>query len=392
VNRTPRAAYAVLGTAISVVLLLLLAYSIADLLVLFFVAVLFAVYLTALTDAFQRRARVPRHLGIGLALGVTGLAAGGLAGLLVPPVVDQGHELVVALPRQLARWEASVLAWAERNPGLARVLGPVSADRGYVDRIFEQIGSYFAGVVPYVFSGIRAVIHFVSILILGIYLAVRPDLYREGVLALTPPRVRPLARDILRELGDTLRAWLAGQAMAMTVLGILTWIGLEALGVPYALAFGVFAGVAAIVPFFGTIVSTALPALFVLSTDGPWLALGVLAWGVIVHLVEANLVAPLIMQVRVELPPVLTIFSVLVMGELLGVVGLLVAVPVLATLLVLVRRIYVGQILGDDLRSAEPVLKPVREETAGANLPADGTPETAEGAETHRSAAEETAE
>lgn len=340
-----RGAYAILGTAIFVVLLLLFAYSIADLLLLFFIAVLFAVYLTAATDGCERRLRLPRRAGIGLALAVSAIALAGIGILIVPPVVDQTQDLVRALPRQLALWEHDVLRWVERNPTLARVLGPVSADQSYFDRVFQQVSSYFAGVVPYVFSGIRATIHFVSVLIIGIYLAIRPTLYRDGVLALTPPKYRPLAGEILRDLGRTLRAWLAGQAMAMTVLGVLTWVGLEILRVPFALAFGVFAGVAAIVPFFGTIVSTLLPALFILSSGGIWLALLVVGWGVVVHLVEANFVAPLIMQQRVELPPVLTILSVLVMGKLLGLVGLLVAVPVLATSMVLIRKIYVGQVL-----------------------------------------------
>lgn len=342
---TRRSAYALLGTAIFVVLLLLFAFSIADLLLLSFIAILFAVYLTATTDWLERRFRMPRRAGIALALVVTAIALAGLGVLIVPPVVDQSQELVRALPRQLAQWEQDILTWIEQNPTLERLLGPVSAGQSYFDRVFQQVSTYFAGVVPYVFSGIRATIHFVSVLIIGIYLAIRPTLYRDGVLALTPPQYRPLAREILRDLGRTLRAWLAGQAMAMTVLGILTWIGLELLGVPFALAFGVFAGLAAIVPFFGTIVSTLLPALFVLSSAGVWLGLLVIAWGVVVHLVEANFVAPMIMQHRVELPPVLTILSVLVMGKLLGLVGLLVAVPVLATALVLVRRIYVEQIL-----------------------------------------------
>lgn len=361
-----RAAYAILATAIIAVLLLLFAYSVADLLLLSFIAVLFAVYLTAVTDGFERRFRVPRRLGIALGLTLTAIGLTGLGVLIVPPVVDQAQQLVNALPRQFTLWEEDILGWVEKNPTLARILGPVPSEGSYFDRIFRQVSSYFAGVVPYVFSGIRAVIHFVSILIIGIYLAIRPVLYRDGVLTLTPPAHRDLARDILSDLGGTLRSWLVGQAMAMTVLGVLTWIGLEVLRVPYALAFGAFAGVAAIVPFFGTIVSTLLPALFVLSSGGVWLGLLVIAWGVVVHLVEANLVAPLIMQRRVELPPVLTILSVLIMGKLLGVVGLLVAVPVLASALVLVRRIYVGRVLGGEAPRERPRLVGPQAEPGGS--------------------------
>ena len=128
----------------------------------------------------------------------------------------------------------------------------------------------------------------------------------------------------------------------MAVLGILTAIGLSILGVPYALTFGVFSGIAAIVPFFGTLLSTILPALFVLNTPaGSTRSLLVLGLGVVIHLIEGNLVAPMVMSEQVDLPPVLSILGVLIMGELLGALGLLIAVPTLAILMVLIRRIVV---------------------------------------------------
>jgi predicted PurR-regulated permease PerM len=130
----------------------------------------------------------------------------------------------------------------------------------------------------------------------------------------------------------------------------LTAIGLYALRVPFWLPFGVFSGLVAIVPFFGTLVSTTLPALFVLNGTGfgtlsPFEhALLVVSLGVVVHLIEGNLVSPLRMSRRVDLPPVLTIMSVLVMGSLLGGMGLVVAVPTLAVVMVVVRRILITRI------------------------------------------------
>jgi predicted PurR-regulated permease PerM len=182
--------------------------------------------------------------------------------------------------------------------------------------------------MPYVFSGIGVLIHVVSVLIMGIYLAVKPSLYREGIVALTPPAYRDLARDILDDLGHTIRAWLVGLGISMLVLGLFTWMGLVLLGVPYSLAFGVFTGLAVIVPFFGTTK-----------------ALLVILLGVVVHVFEANVVAPMVFEKKVELPPVLTILSILVAAKLLGVVGLVVAVPILATAMVLVRRIFVHRVL-----------------------------------------------
>jgi predicted PurR-regulated permease PerM len=125
---------------------------------------------------------------------------------------------------------------------------------------------------------------------------------------------------------------------------------LYVLNVPYWLAFGVFTGLVAIVPFFGTLLSTTLPALFVLNgtgylrLSGVGHALLVASLGVLVHLIEGNVVAPLVMSKKVDLPPVLTITAVLVMGGLLGPLGLVVAVPTLAALMVIVRRILITRI------------------------------------------------
>ena len=156
---------------------------------------------------------------------------------------------------------------------------------------------------------------------------------------------RDLVRDVASDLGQTLRSFIIAQLTAMAILAVLTAIGLYALDVPYWLAFGVFTGVAAIVPFFGTLVSTVVPALFVLGGEGSGFhAFLVIVLGVVIHLIEGNIVAPLLMSKRVELPPVLTIMSVLVVGMLLGAVGLLVAVPLLAVIMVVVRRILIHRI------------------------------------------------
>jgi predicted PurR-regulated permease PerM len=153
----------------------------------------------------------------------------------------------------------------------------------------------------------------------------------------------------------------------MVVLGALTWIGLELLGVPYALAFGVFTGAVAIVPFFGTLFSTLLPALFVLGTGGVMHAFWVVLLGIGVHAFEANIVAPMIMERQVHLPPVLSILAVLVMAHLLHLVGLLVAVPVLAVVMVVGRRVYVHRVLeGKGFRRA------VRDRPVELRLPNDG--------------------
>src|SRR5213593_239944 len=192
---------------------------------------------------------------------------------------------------------------------------------------------------------------------MALYLTSQPTVYRNGLLSLVAPRHRPIAVRILQDLSATLKAWVVGQLIAMSVLAMLTAIGLWILGVPYWLAFGIFTGLVAIVPFFGTLISTILPALFMVAS-GDWLTvLLVLLLGVLVHVFEANVVVPRIMQRKVDLPPVLTISSVLIMGTLLGAIGLIVAVPVLCVTMVLIRHILHGEIYGEPGRLKPAVLR-----------------------------------
>ena len=207
--------------------------------------------------------------------------------------------------------------------------------------------------MPYLKGGVEVLIEGVSVLVMAIFLARHPGDLRGRGGRPGPAARRPLARAILRDLNVTLRAWVIGQIIAMVLLAALTTLGLWALGMPYFLAFGVFAGVAAIVPFFGVLLSTVLPALFALGAFGVTKALLVAALGVVVHLIEANFVAPVVMERQVNLPPVITIAGVLLIGKLFGLGGLIIAVPILALVMILVRHILLGEVYGDPVSAAD---------------------------------------
>lgn len=332
--------YSVLIATIFAILLLLFVKSVADVLLMVFVAALFSLYLGGIADFLQGRFNLPRGLGLAIAMLLTVLLAGGVGYLVVPPVLKQTQELISVFPKQITAWTASLRELVTKYPVLSQVIHPDE-----VQRQLAGLATHASSVVPAVLNFLQGFIDLSAILVMGIYLASRPELYREGIIALAPPVHRELVRDILGDLKRSLRAWIGGQMIAMVTLGILTWIGLVLLKVPYALAFGVFTGAAVLVPFFGSLLSTLLPALMVVGTGGLGQALLVVLLGVVIHVIEGNLIHPIVMERRVHLPPVLSITSVLVMGELLGLIGLLVAVPVLATTIVIVRRIYVHRLL-----------------------------------------------
>jgi predicted PurR-regulated permease PerM len=271
-----------------------------------------------------------------------------LGWILIPPVVTQTQGLINALPDFIISWERGLDNLALRLPFLKDAIG--TGDNRIITAVYERVSGMFGDVVPRVFSLVHAAIDVFAVGVMGIYLALHPALYREWLIALFPPIHRDLVRDVLGDLGNTLRAYIVGQLTAMAVLAALTWLGLYILGVPFALAFGIFTGLVAVVPFFGTLLSTILPALFVLNgpsfhgMSGGMHATLVILLGVVVHLFEGNIVAPLVMSKKVDLPPVLTIMSVLVMGKILGPLGLIVAVPTLAAIMVVVRRILITRI------------------------------------------------
>ena len=338
----------ILTAATLTVLLLWLFGAAAEVFLLLFIGILLSLYLGAATDFVTRRLRFPR--GLAFAVALTGTLAGivGLFWLLVPPVVEQTRSLIGVLPVYLTAWESRLQEFAARFPALQDVVKP--GDHQLVTAVYEQVTSLADGALPKIAAVLHVGINIFSVAVMAIYLALHPGVYREWLIALFPPVHRDLVRDVLGDLASQLRSWIVGQLFAMFTLALLTAVGLYLLKVPYWLTFGIFTGAVAIVPFFGTLVSTLLPALFVLGGEGIWgfgpggHALLVVLLGTVIHVVESNVVIPLIVANRVHLPPVLTIMSVLVVGKLMGASGLLVAVPALVTTMVVVRRILVNRI------------------------------------------------
>jgi predicted PurR-regulated permease PerM len=338
----------ILTATVLTVLLLWLFGKAAHVLILLFIGVLLALYLGALRDFLMRHLRIPPRLAYVSALLLT---IGGLTllfAILVPPVMEQTQQLFRVLPNYIAAWESGIDRAIGRIPALRDTWRP--GEHRIYRAILEQLGQSAQNVVPRLFGVVHGAINVFSVVVMGIYLSLQPALYREWLIALFPPIHRDLIRDVLGDLGDTLRSWIVGQLFAMFVLGVLTMIGLYALRVPYPITFGVFTGLVAIVPFFGSLLSTTLPALFVLNGTGVWgfgpvtHAVFVILLGTVIHIAEANVVAPLVMAKKVDLPPVLTVMAVLITGTLLGPAGLLVAVPTLAVIMVVMRRILITRI------------------------------------------------
>jgi predicted PurR-regulated permease PerM len=345
-----------IGRLLLVIALVALAIKTVDVLLVVFLAVILAIYLDALADLLRGRFGMPHPLGLTLGVAATLGALVGTILLIAPPVTNQVQDLLTNTPRYLASLDANINGLIRSIPVLRRSAAPgADGQPGLLATALGEVLTFLRGAaVPYLKGSVELLIEGVSVLVMAIFLARHPDVYVDGVVALAPPARRPLTRAILRDLNLTIRAWVLGQIIAMVLLAALTTLGLWVLGIPYFLAFGVFAGVAAIVPFFGVLLSTLLPALFALGAFGLTKALLVAALGVVVHIIEANFVAPVVMERQVNLPPVVTIAGVLLIGKLFGLAGLIIAVPILALVMILVRHILLGEVYGDQIEAVGP--------------------------------------
>ena len=353
-----------LGWILLAVIVVALLVRTVDVLIIVFLAIILAVYLDAVSGFLQRKLGVPRTLGLAAAVALT---LGGLVGvvfLIAPAVAGQVQDLIANLPQFLTELDQSINRLFRSIPVLRRGVTEGAGPGILATSLNELVGVLRGAVVPYLKGGVELIILVISVFVMGIYLARNPSTYVEGLVALIPPERRRLARVILYDLKHTLHAWVVGQLIAMVLLAALTTLGLWILGIPYFLAFGVFAGVAAIVPFFGTLFSTLIPALFALGVAGLPKAIAVALLGIGVHLIEANFVAPVVMERQVNLPPVITIAGVLLIGKLFGLAGLIVAVPILAFVMVLVRHVLMGEVYGDPIAEAKP----------SGTVPADAEP------------------
>ncbi len=325
-------------TAIAV-LLLLLAWSAIDLLLLIFAGVLLAVFLRGLSDVVSTH--TPLSAGWAMVVVVVALVAVIAVGgwLLAPLVANQVDQLSAEIPTAAGQLRQRVehFRWGRRL--LAQV--PAPAD------LAPRTGNLVSRVTGVFSTALGALVNSVIVLFTGLYVAAEPGLYRSGLVHLVPVAKRKRAQEILSAVAYALRSWEVGTLISMTVVGVLTWLGLWLLGVPLALTLGLIAGLLEFIPNLGPILS-GVPAVLLALVQGPTQALYVVLLYLAIQTFESYLLTPLVQKHAVSLPPALTISVLALGGILFGFLGLLLAVPLAAAAMVAVKMIYVEDILGDD--------------------------------------------
>lgn len=352
-----------------------------------FLGILFAIAVSAGVDQLERL-RIPRGVGAALiVLAFFGLLVG-FGAWLAPTLRSQGADLRQKLPEAIDRVEQ----WVNKRQsgffgillgGTDAVSGPVAATGGDTSpardtsgaraaapdsgpagraaapgagtaspqgeaapqlhkRIQEKLSGASRYLFPFLTHTVEALGGILIIVFLSIYLAADPQLYRRGVLALIPNRRRAQAALVMSRVADVLRKWLVTQLIAMLVIGTVTTVVLLILKVEAAFALGVLAGLFEFIPTVGPLLS-AIPGVAMGFLDSPEKAamVALAYWGI--QFLENHILIPLLMKGGMDLPPALTVITQAMLALVFGFLGLMVAVPLLATAMVMVQVLYVEQ-------------------------------------------------
>jgi predicted PurR-regulated permease PerM len=332
--------------------LLLFLWQARSLFLIIFLAIIAGLALSHTTDRLAAH-RIRRSIGAPLLMLFVVGAIVGLIAAIAPTVRSQMEDLTTEVPKAFKRveeWLGSARTAALQAAGQQREgqqEGQQQQGQQPAEGGLEAAGKF---VFPVITSTFEAAAGVVIIIFVAIYIAVSPRTYREGIMHLVPHGKRDRADEILDDLAVTLRGWLTARLIAMVVIGVITGGALMLLGVRAALALGVIAGLLELIPFYGPIIA-AVPAIGVALVESPQQAIYVTILYIVIQQFEGNLLTPLILKRRLEIPPVLTIVAVSAFGIVFGVVGMLAAEPLTAATILIVRKLYVRDVIGDDVSS-----------------------------------------
>ena len=320
---------------LSLVVLGLLAWELRWVLMVLFGAVVLAVALDVPVSWLRRGLRLSRPLALLLVLMVLALLSWQLTDLLLPELLEQLNQLTQLVPALIAR--------------LSELLGGVSVLEGLEGRLadlitldkLQPIGAQLIGFAGGAASG---TVLLLLMVLLAILLVLDPRSHQRLVLALTPAHSRPLVQNLLTESRQALGGWLAGMTLSASVVFLLTWAGLAALKVPLALLSGLICGLLTFVPTIGPTLASLLPVAVSLLIS-PTLAVQVIVLRLVLQNGEAFLLTPLLLSRTVNLLPTVALMAQLSLGALLGLPGVLLALPLVVVLQVFSQRVLVEQVM-----------------------------------------------
>lgn len=305
-----------------------------------FAGILLAVLFSGLAGWIQNKIKLSYSWSLLLAVILFfGLLIGAFV-LIAPTVAQQVNEMKQTLPSSLDKLLGELQKFGIGQKLVQQMPDDPSQLLPQSENILSKVSSVFSDTLS-------VLADFLVVIITALFLAANPKLYTVGFTKLFPVRQRTRIMQVLGECYTTLKLWLVAMLLAMTIIGVSTAIGYSLIGLPLALALGLISFLFAFIPNIGPWIA-AIPAVLVGFTQGPQMALyTMLVYGGI-QMVESYVITPLIFQKTVDLPPALLLFFQVLLGILQGALGLLLAAPILAVLTVVIKELYVKDVLESD--------------------------------------------
>ena len=320
---------------VALVVLGLLAWELRWVLLVLFGAIVLAVALDVPISLLRRL--LPLNRGASLVIVVVSVVVVGglLSQLLLPELVDQIHELTNLIPIVYQR----LIVLAGQIPGLPNLENQL-LQPGTLEKL-QPVGTQLLGLAG---GAASSTIQLMLMALLAILLALDPRSHQKILIAITPELWRHKTREVLTESRQALGGWLAGMTLSAVSVFLLTWAGLAALKVPLALLSGLVCGMLTFVPTIGPTASTLLPLALALLVS-PTTVVQVLVLRLVLQNVEAFLITPLLLSRTVNLLPTISLMAQLCLGALLGLPGVLLALPLVVVLQVICEEVVVKEVM-----------------------------------------------
>lgn len=302
-----------------------------------FAGILLAVFFTSMSNWLSVKSGLRRGFSLTIVTLVLFGSLIGLGLLVAPTVAAQAEEMQETIPQAYEDLRSKLMSHSLGKRVLKEVENGEREMLPEPDALLGHITSMFT-------STLDALTSVGIILITGLFLASNPTMYTKGFIKLFPVARRTRFYAVLDKCYQTLKQWLFGMFLAMCLIGISLWVGFTLLGLKLALLMAMFGFFFAFIPNIGPILAGAPPILLGLL-QGPQMAVNVMIVYAIIQMVEGYVLTPIIFEKTVALPPALLLFFQVLLGIQEGGLGLLMAAPLLAVVLVLVQELYIKDIL-----------------------------------------------
>ncbi len=319
----------VLGSVFALIVLILLFFKATiDIFILILVGALIACYFRGLGNFIHRKTTLSHSASLITSVIGSLLLFLGLFYLVGATIANQTAELEENFPKLIEK--------AQDFIGDSEVGNRLSS--WYLEfETSDKVGDFISGFFKTTFGGFGDIY---IILLIGIYFTASPNVYKNGLVQLIPPRGREKAEELLIKLSSNLTKWLFGKFISMSLVFVLTAIALAIVGIPLWLSLAFIAGTLVFIPNFGPIIA-AIPTILVALSINLKMAIVVGIIFAVIQISEGSFITPKIQNRLVKIPPALIILGQIFAGTLIGVWGLVFATPLVLILKILVEELYI---------------------------------------------------